>query len=61
MEAICRRAGVQLNYSLKLNQLLTTYHLTEFGMGASFAVSYTHLDVYKRQVVEAALNRLEEM
>lgn len=36
MEAICRRAGVQLNYSLKLNQLLTTYHLTEFGMGASF-------------------------
>lgn len=36
VEAICRRAGVQLNISLKLNQLLTTYHLTEYGMGASF-------------------------
>ena len=36
VEAICRRAEVQLNYSLKLNQLLTTYHLTEYGMGASF-------------------------
>ena len=28
--------GIQLNYTLKLNQLLTTYHLTEYGMGASF-------------------------
>lgn len=36
VEAICRRAGVRLNYTLKLNQLLTTYHLTEYGMGASF-------------------------
>ncbi len=36
VEAICRRAGVKLNYSLRLNQLLTTYHLTEHGMGASF-------------------------
>lgn len=36
VEAICRRAEVKLNYSLKLNQLLTTYHLTEYGMGASF-------------------------
>lgn len=36
VEAICSRAGVQLNISLKLNQLLTTYHLTEYGMGASF-------------------------
>ncbi len=36
VEAICRRAGFQPNYSLKLNQLLTTYHLTEYGMGASF-------------------------
>lgn len=36
VEAICDRAGVQLNISLKLNQLLTTYHLTEYGMGASF-------------------------
>lgn len=36
VEMICRRAGVQLNYSLKLNQLLTTYHMTEYGMGASF-------------------------
>ncbi|MBU3874467.1 LysR family transcriptional regulator [Faecalicatena sp. AGMB00832] len=36
VEAICRRAGVTLNISLKLNQLLTTYHLTEYGMGASF-------------------------
>lgn len=36
VEAICRRAGVKLDYTLKLNQLLTTYHLTEYGMGASF-------------------------
>lgn len=36
VDEICRRAGVQLNYSLKLNQLLTTYHLTEYGMGDSF-------------------------
>ena len=36
VEAICRRAGMQPKYSLKLNQLLTTYHLTEYGMGASF-------------------------
>ncbi len=33
---ILGRAGIQLNYTLKLNQLLTTYHLTEYGMGASF-------------------------
>lgn len=36
VDEICRRAGVQLNYTLKLNQALTTYHLTEFGMGACF-------------------------
>ena len=36
VDAILNRAGIQLNYTLKLNQLLTTYHLTEYGMGASF-------------------------
>lgn len=36
VEAICSRAGVRLNVKMKLNQLLTTYHLTGFGMGASF-------------------------
>lgn len=36
VDAILGRAGIQLNYHLKLNQLLTTYHLTEYGMGASF-------------------------
>ena len=36
VDAILGRAGIQLNYTLKLNQLLTTYHLTEYGMGASF-------------------------
>lgn len=36
VDAILKRAGVQFNYTLKLNQLLTTYHLTEYGMGASF-------------------------
>lgn len=36
VEAICRRAGVRPVYALKLNQLLTTYHLTEYGMGISF-------------------------
>lgn len=36
VEAICARAGAKLHVSLKLNQLLTTYHLTEFGIGASF-------------------------
>lgn len=36
VEAICKRAGISPNMSLKLNQLLTTYHLTESGMGDSF-------------------------
>ena len=36
MENICQNAGVKLNTILKLDQLLTTYHLTENGMGASF-------------------------
>lgn len=36
VEDILEREGIELNYTLKLNQLITTYHLTEFGMGASF-------------------------
>jgi len=35
VEAICARAGVKLNVTMMLNQLLTTYHFTGFGMGAS--------------------------
>ncbi|XCP86928.1 LysR family transcriptional regulator [Roseburia hominis] len=36
VDAICKRAGVSLKVALKLNQLLTVYHLTERGMGISF-------------------------
>lgn len=36
VERICERADVKLNVTMKLNQLLTTYHLTEEGMGNSF-------------------------
>ena len=36
VDAILGRAGIQLNHTLKQNQLLTTYRLTEYGMGASF-------------------------
>ncbi len=35
VEAICARAGVKLNVIMKLDQLLTTYHFTGFGMGVS--------------------------
>ncbi|MBQ8638607.1 MAG: LysR family transcriptional regulator [Lachnospiraceae bacterium] len=48
VESICARAGVKLNVTMMLNQLLTTYHLTGFGMGAS-VISDT---VIKSQAVD---------
>ncbi|MCI8639918.1 MAG: LysR family transcriptional regulator [Coprococcus sp.] len=36
VEEICKRAGIQPSVVLKLNQLLTVYHMTELGMGTSF-------------------------
>lgn len=35
MEIICQNAGIKFKPILKLDQLLTTYHLTEYGMGIS--------------------------
>lgn len=45
MEAICENAGAKFLPTLKLDQLLTTYHLTEYGMGTSFVSDtiVTHL------------------
>ncbi len=36
VEEMFKRANIQPNIQLKLNQILTTYHLTEQGMGISF-------------------------
>ncbi len=36
VESICKRAGITPKVSWKLDQMLTTYHLTERGMGISF-------------------------
>lgn len=36
VEAICQRAGITPRVAWKVNQMLTTYHLTERGMGISF-------------------------
>lgn len=36
VEAICKRAGITPKVALKLNQMLTVYHMTERGMGISF-------------------------
>lgn len=36
VEAICKRANISLNVTLKLNQLMTVYHLLKFELGASF-------------------------
>ena len=48
IDAICRRAGIQPNYILKLNQAMTTYRLTQFGMGISIVsdtlVRHLHAD-----------------
>ena len=36
VEAIYKRANISLNVTLKLNQLMTVYHLLKFELGASF-------------------------
>lgn len=36
VKAICKRANISLNVTLKLNQLMTVYHLLKFELGASF-------------------------
>lgn len=36
VDGICKRAGISPNVTMKLDQMLTTYHLTERGMGISF-------------------------
>ncbi len=36
VEEICRRTGITLQVAWKLDQMLTTYHLTERRMGISF-------------------------
>lgn len=36
VERICGRAGITPKVAWKLDQMLTTYHLTERGMGISF-------------------------
>lgn len=36
VEAICKRANISLNVTLKLNQLMTVYHLLKFELGSSF-------------------------
>lgn len=48
IDALCQREGIQLNYILKLDQVMTTYHLTQFGMGISVVsdmlVKHLHID-----------------
>ena len=49
VEDICKRAGIIPKVAWKLDQMITTYHLTEQGMGISFisdtAVKYLQGDV----------------
>lgn len=61
IDAICQRAGIQPNYILKLNQVMTTYRLTQFGMGISIVsdtlIKHLHIDpsviYYKIEAPEA--------
>ena len=39
--------------------LYSTYHPKQDGLNTNVAVSYTHLDVYKRQVIKQVLEDLE--
>lgn len=49
VEDICKRAGIIPKVAWKLDQMLTTYHLTEQGMGISFisdtAIKYLPKDL----------------
>lgn len=61
LDALCQREGIQLNYILKLDQVMTTYHLTQYGMGISVVsdvlVKHLHIDpsviYYKLDAPEA--------
>lgn len=35
IDAICQRENIQPDYILKLDQVMTTYRLTQYGMGIS--------------------------
>ncbi len=63
VEGICKRAGVAPKVAWKLDQMLTTYHLTEQGMGVSFisdtAIRYLppDLNVYYYKLDDPAAER----
>lgn len=48
IDAICQRENIQPNYVLKLDQVMTTYRLTQYGMGISIVndtlIKYLHPD-----------------
>ena len=61
IDAICQRENIQPNYILKLDQVMTTYHLTQYGMGISIVndtlIKHLHADstviYYKLDAPEA--------
>lgn len=61
LDAICLRENISLNYILKLDQVMTTYHLSQYGMGISVVsdtlVRHLHTDsaviYYKLDAPEA--------
>lgn len=61
IDAICQRENIQPNYILKLDQVMTTYHLTQYGMGISIVndtlIKHLHTDssvvYYKLDAPEA--------
>lgn len=63
VEDICKRAGIVPKVAWKLDQMLTTYHLTEQGMGISFisdtAIKYLprDLNVYYYKIDDPAAER----
>lgn len=63
VEEICKRAGITPKVAWKLDQMITTYHLTEQGMGISFisdtAVKYLQgdLNVYYYKIDDPAAER----
>lgn len=63
VEGICKRAGISPKIAWKLDQILTTYHLTERGMGISFisdtALKYlpANSNVYYYKIDDPAAER----
>ena len=58
MMRTCMATGTRLHLIQPLGFSLDEQHLKRAGMDYVKAVSYTHLDVYKRQVQYAAVYRL---